>query len=80
MKSAGQFFQEQMNDKERADAGLPIPYQFVEVDGVQVFSANYVFEQMMAQSCRIDKVSIKSSVAILIALASIALNIFLLRG
>lgn len=30
------------------------PY-VIEVDGVQVFSADFVFEQMGAQNCRIDR-------------------------
>lgn len=80
MKNVNRFFQEQVNAKEDGSTDHEIPYTYVEVDGVQVFSASYVFEQMMAQSRRIDKARIESSVSALIALASLALNIFLLRG
>lgn len=53
------------------------PY-IVEIDGVQVFSADFVFEQTQAQSCRIEMARgiaiaavIMAAGAVVIALAAI---------
>ena len=55
--------------------------QFVEVDGTRVFTADWVFEQMMAQSCRIDRsrrialISIVSEIfSLIIAIVAVALQ------
>lgn len=53
---------------------LPI----VEVDGKQVFTTKYIFEQMMAQSCRIDRTNMISWVAICMSVIAIILAIALL--
>lgn len=50
----------------------------VEVDGKQVFTTKYIFEQMMAQSCRIDRANMISWVAICISVIAIILAIALL--
>lgn len=53
---------------------LPI----VEVDGKQVFTTKYILEQMMAQSCRIDRANMISWVAICVSVIAIILAIALL--
>lgn len=53
---------------------LPI----VEVDGKQVFTTKYILEQMLAQSCRIDRANMISWVAICMSVIAIILAIALL--
>lgn len=55
------------------------PY-VLDVNGTQVFSADFVFEQMQAQGSRIDRAQAKAVVAMIIAIASLILNIILLCG
>ena len=50
----------------------------VNVDGVQVFSADFVFQQMQAQSCRIDRARRCAVIAAVVAAAAVALNLVLL--
>ena len=51
----------------------------IEVDGVQVFSSRYVFEQMMAQSCRIDRIWFVAKLSLVISsIALIAIFVFIL--
>lgn len=50
----------------------------VRVDDVKVFSADFVFEQMGAQSCRIDRAISCAVVAAIVAAASLALNLVVL--
>lgn len=60
-----------MSEKERIE--LPV----VEVNGKQVFTSDYVFSQMMAQSCRIDRANTISWVAMGLAVIAIILAIAL---
>ncbi len=49
--------------------------QFVEVNGTQVFTADWTFEQMMAQSCRIDKARRVALISVVISVLSLIINI-----
>lgn len=51
------------------------PY-VVEVDGTQVFSADFVFQQMQAQNRRINRARAIAIIAFIIAAASIALYLW----
>jgi hypothetical protein len=52
----------------------------LDVNGTQVFSADFVFEQMQAQSRRIDRAEAKAAIAAIIAIVSLIFNIVLLRS
>lgn len=48
------------------------PY-IIDVDGNQVWSADWVWEQMQAQSCRIDRARSLATGAVVVALVAMAL-------
>lgn len=49
----------------------------VKVDGVQLFSADWVFEQMQAQSCRIDRSNKFALLGIAVGVVAVILAILL---
>lgn len=49
----------------------------VKVDGVQLFNADWVFEQMQAQSCRIDRSNKFALLGIAVGVAAVILAILL---
>ena len=49
----------------------------VKVDGVQLFSADWVFEQMQAQSCRIDRSNKFALLGITVGVVAVILAILL---
>lgn len=58
--------------------------QCVEIDGIQVFTADYVFEQMQAQNRRIERIlnmakisCAMSCIAVLISALAVILSILL---
>lgn len=75
--SVNEYFCKRM--REQAENETPLEYKpyFVEVDGVQVFSANHVFEQMQAQGCRIDRVKSIALFASAVAIISL-ISVFVL--
>ena len=54
----------------------PTPH-IVKVDGVQLFSADWVFEQMQAQSCRIDRSNKFALLGITVGVVAVILAILL---
>lgn len=46
-----------------------------EVDGLQVFSADFVFEQLQAQSCRIDRARGIACVAVAVAIIAVIVSV-----
>lgn len=50
----------------------------VEVDGVQVFSSRFVFEQMQAQNYRIDRIYTIEKVSCLLSVITFCLSTFTL--
>lgn len=67
------------NPQERSES-MEKPF-IVSVDGVQVFSADYVFKQMQAQGQRIDRAKriavLSMAVSIAVALCGIAVLCFM---
>lgn len=53
------------------------PY-VIDIEGNQVFSADFVFEQMQAQGCRIDRARSLAVGAVVVALAAMALAVVVL--
>ena len=49
-----------------------------DVNGMQVFSADFVFEQMSSQGCRIDTAKIIAIVAVIISLISVGVATYAL--
>ena len=49
----------------------------VEINGEQVFSADWTFEQMQAQSCRIDRSNKMALISIAVAVIAVILAIVL---
>jgi hypothetical protein len=54
--------------------------QVVEINGEQVFTSDFVFEQMQAQSCRIDKATTVSCIALIVAIIAVVACIYILRS
>ena len=52
--------------------------QVVKMDGQQVFTADWVFQQMQAQNSRIDRAKAIATFSAVVAAISIALNLVLL--
>lgn len=49
----------------------------VEINGEQVFSADWTFEQLQAQSCRIDRSNRMALISIAVAVVAVILAIVL---
>lgn len=69
-KSPVEFYYEQQREQAKARSQHQKPY-FVVIDGVQVFTADFVHEQMAAQSRSISRANNTAFVSIVLAILSI---------
>lgn len=69
-KSPVEFYHEQQREQVKACIQRQNPY-FIEIDGVQVFTADFVHEQMTAQSRSISRANTTAFVSVVLAIMSI---------
>ena len=67
-----------MDDIEKMEMLTPMDPGIVEVDGKQVFTANWTLTQMQAHSCSIDRANTVSFVSIALSIMEAAAIVWLL--
>lgn len=68
------FYSREIQEKEEREKRKPEPY-VIKVDGIQVFSANYVHEQIMYTSIRIDRWALLGKISFAVSIVSLIVSL-----